>query len=775
MAEVYTYNPALMKPATRKQLFVDRGGVLEDLLDRLAGSGRTDSSQHYLLIGPRGIGKSMLLWMVDDRLAQNRADIETVMVQEDHYHGIASVTDLFAYLYLEVFGEEFVSIHTPESDTNDRLDGILDALRRYALEEKVQFVFLIDNLEEILNKSLKDEKDRQTLRAILQTQKWFTVVGAAITIFDEIKNYNEPLYRFFYTIHLSVLNDRETAELIDRYLENVPRKEDIVAGITKKIQSITTLTGGYPRLILMACDMLKGQPIMSTLRSLDRILNDLTPYYQARLDGLSDDQRTIIHALMVKNGVATVRELQTHVDKTYQVISKQLKRLIDKGVVRFREPPEEMDHTTVDKLFECADFIFSDQLFMIWYQMRVLSTLRQKYRYLIEFIRLLYPLDELEDQLRYYKKQCDTELQESHFERGRDHARTYGLRAEAFPWEMDERLALDGAKTLRDVGALEAAFDQARTNFKRDRSEKNWRVALKHLRVSADILARRGELKAAQKRYERLLDLSIKHDRPRSACKAYLRRGALDRTMGDRGTAIQHLEHALDIAEDRGYDKLRANIFRILGKLDADKGDMENALKHYRDALEIDREIGCRQGEAAALGNIGRIYRILEDYNRALRSFTDAFAIFSAFGAEEMTNAALLEILRTSMLFSLEEWRVENRGSSRDILTKGFEQTTKHLGAMADSAPAEENDLFDSIVNAIANRLLPGIINGNHDWITETFDHMEKTLPSISTILRPLKYVSEYLRSGNAERLVKLDAPTKTIVEDIVERIQTLK
>ena len=58
---LYRYSPEIMPEDVLRKLFVGREKVLESLFEELESAARNKTPRFYLIVGPRGIGKSHLL------------------------------------------------------------------------------------------------------------------------------------------------------------------------------------------------------------------------------------------------------------------------------------------------------------------------------------------------------------------------------------------------------------------------------------------------------------------------------------------------------------------------------------------------------------------------------------------------------------------------------------------------------------------------------------------------------------------------------------------
>ncbi|NQU03985.1 MAG: ATP-binding protein, partial [Syntrophaceae bacterium] len=66
------YNPAHQNAAFLEKVFVGRDTLLSDIVSSIVSQKRKPTHQHWLLIGPRGIGKSHILALVRHRVKSDR-------------------------------------------------------------------------------------------------------------------------------------------------------------------------------------------------------------------------------------------------------------------------------------------------------------------------------------------------------------------------------------------------------------------------------------------------------------------------------------------------------------------------------------------------------------------------------------------------------------------------------------------------------------------------------------------------------------------------------
>ena len=93
---IHLYRPQRTAPEYLEAISVGRETILQEILERLGSWQPGSSRQHYLIIGPRGIGKTYLLQLIEHRISKN-AELSLkwypVVLPEENY-GITRVSDL---------------------------------------------------------------------------------------------------------------------------------------------------------------------------------------------------------------------------------------------------------------------------------------------------------------------------------------------------------------------------------------------------------------------------------------------------------------------------------------------------------------------------------------------------------------------------------------------------------------------------------------------------------------------------------------------------------
>jgi len=132
-------------------------------------------------------------------------------------------------------------------------------------------------------------------------------------------------------------------EAID-LLENIARQQDdqdLAALIPSplgraRIRVLRHLAGGNHRVHVIFSQFLTRDALDDLIEPFLGMLDDLSPYYQARIASLSPQQRKIVEYLCEVRGAIPVKQIAQRNFMSHQTASSQLRKLQDWGYVRFQ-------------------------------------------------------------------------------------------------------------------------------------------------------------------------------------------------------------------------------------------------------------------------------------------------------------------------------------------------------------------------------------------------------------------------------------------------------
>ena len=633
-ATVLKHNPALLSDEVLERTFAARGPLLADLVERVRQNSGRDSAQHYLLIGPRGSGKTTLLRLLAIRIRQD-ADLSRQWLPVLFAEEEPSIYDVEDFLLTIL---ERMAPAVPEAgrvrsevmafsleDRQHGADLALVALEEVAKEAGRRLLLLVDNLDQILGRTTAgDELATRRLRSTFQHSPILMLVGSSTAIFEELIDYRRPLYQFFAPIHLAPLTYAQVLELLRRRAavdgNNLflrPTRE-----LRIKVRVVTEITGGNPRLVVALYDLLSGSPMIGDVDALMRLLDELTPYYKARLEELPSQQRKLLDLIVRAGGAAGPSELASRSGLQPNLVSSQLRRLREASWLRLRRGPDRRS----------ARYAVADQLMRYWYQMRYLSDQRHRFSFLVSFYRDLYVADELRSLQSGLLAHLESIVgQPGRAARIAEHAlivqevstRLIAIEEALPPTAQRDPDRWRHAQILREAGDLEQALLVLRLSRDRHVAAADAAAEATDELMMGECISEAGRLSAALDHYSR--SVAIYRQLATIASKAY--EPDLAMALNNLGAALGRLrrpeeaEQCLREAEtilrrlaDGHPGVLDPDLAMALGNLGNALGDLgqpQEAETVYREAERTYRQLAGEQPEryaaklAMILGNLG--------------------------------------------------------------------------------------------------------------------------------------------------------------------------
>lgn len=378
------FTPSMMTPEALESLFVQREELVQRLVELIRESAITPSKHHTLLIGPRGIGKTHLVSLIYHRISAMddlRGRLLIAWLREEEW-GVTSFLDLllriFRALLAEhedaVFAERVEALYSLAPDVAERTAS---ALLKELVGDRVLLI-LVENLDDLFN-GLGDDGQKR-LRAYLQKNPFCTILATAQSLFNGVALQTSPFYGFFRINHLEELTLDEAARLLTN-IANLEGDCELASLIPMptgraRIRALHHLAGGNHRVYIIFSQFLNRESLDEFVEPFMRTLDDLTPYYQARMAWLSPQQRKTVEFLCDRRGAVLVREIAQRCFMTHQTASSQLGKLLEMGYVRsevvgresYYEVREPMMRLCIEVKKNRGDLIRSSAVFLrLWY------------------------------------------------------------------------------------------------------------------------------------------------------------------------------------------------------------------------------------------------------------------------------------------------------------------------------------------------------------------------------------------------------------------------
>ena len=387
------YNPAHLTPAELKQSFVAREDTLEELLRVIREQTPGRPCQHMMLIGPRGMGKTTLglrlLYAIEED-PDLRERWQPVAFHEESY-GIGSLADFWIHALRHLtratgesrWEQRAEALVANEADQERAAAYALAELADFSRESARRLILFVENFDSIVAQ-IHDERQIHSLRATLIERPEILLLGSANAYFESIGGYGEPLYEFFRVFRLEGIGEEEARRILEASASAEGRPE-VSASLNMergRLETIRRLTGGNPRLLALACRFLIESPLGSAVEDLERLIDEQTPYFKARIEDLPGQARKVFHCLSEGWKPLLAKEVAAAANLSSSHASAQLKQLTEKGYaseVRFSGAKR-------------TRYEVRDRFFNIYYLLRISPAGRDRLERLVGFLHDLFGL-----------------------------------------------------------------------------------------------------------------------------------------------------------------------------------------------------------------------------------------------------------------------------------------------------------------------------------------------------------------------------------------------
>jgi len=396
------YNTGRMAPEQVIAAFAARGPQLERIVADLAAEKPKSRAQHHLIVGQRGMGKTMLL-------ARIAAELRTDATLSARFIPLAFVEEQYAVDRLSKFWlnclDSLADAREAAGDTEgveeidaavERLtetglraakddqpfaDEIYEAFARMAKGGGQRPVLLVDNLQLVFERL--DNGQQHSLRELLMRPGGPIVIGASSSPPVQTVDYGAAFYDQFKVHYLRPLEEAEMRSLL-LHLAEAAGRDDVRERVLQHPARLTVLrqlTGGNPRTMLTLFFLYAEDFAPSVFGDLEGLLDRVTPSYKARFEELTPQQQVVASAIANHWDPVTAAALVSNTGLPAGTISSQLDRLERTGVV---ERTELFGDTR-------TGYQLAERFFNIWFLMRSASRRqRREVEFLTRFLETFY-------------------------------------------------------------------------------------------------------------------------------------------------------------------------------------------------------------------------------------------------------------------------------------------------------------------------------------------------------------------------------------------------
>jgi len=336
--QLNVYQSANSDHQSIKNNFIIRLNEFDIIIDSLKNKEAGDSLQNELILGRRGSGKSTLLKRIEIEILENeelKSKYIPINLAEEQA-GIYRLFDLWEetlkeishYLGTQLQLKDFREFKLEEEYTR----YLYQKINEICVAQNRKIVLLLDNFDRIVENFTDDGN---LLREMLINYNNLVIIAGSTRMDEHFWSYDKPFYEFFRRHRLKSLDKEELHRLLNHWSESLEITElkTFITNNPGKIENIRLLTDGLPRTIQFFIQMVLQDAHSQGYDYLKKIMDNVTPLYQERLNSLTPPFRKIILEMAFIWEACTTKQLVEKCRMDSKLISAYLKTLVDKGLI----------------------------------------------------------------------------------------------------------------------------------------------------------------------------------------------------------------------------------------------------------------------------------------------------------------------------------------------------------------------------------------------------------------------------------------------------------
>jgi tetratricopeptide (TPR) repeat protein len=578
------HNPVFLSEEKLVSSFAVRQAELNLLLD-IIRENTGSVNQHVIIIGPRGIGKTMLVLRVALAVRQDESLSRSwypVVLPEEVYD-VASEGEVWLRVLERIAVQEREAgrdynrwLQSYESLRGEREKQklkvkALAALSEFAGERNTRLLVIIENLQMVLGEQSGSDAAWDLRRTLLNNSE-IMIIATATTRFKEIMNAERANFELFREITLTPLSTEDC-----RVLWHLIAGEDL---INDRIRPMEVLTGGSPRLLAILADFSGGKALTELMDDLVILIDDHTTYFKANVEALPSLERRVFVTLAELWEPAEARQVARRCRLEVNKTSALLKRLVERGAV------VEAGKVGRKNLYQVAE-----RLYNIYHLMRLSGIEADRVRALVRFMIPMYGQERVAHTLADEACRHEGERRKAWIDGYREILADAACRAESL-----ERLR---QATPESFFVLPETADIARTfiTILPDLKVKEQKQEIKILQDEAAKAYKKGDFQSAINQLDILLSRFGNNDDPNL-------RKTIARALFNKGHTLESLdrhEEAITVYDDMARRFGKADdpaLHKQVAHALLHKGIDLGRLKRGEEAIAVCDELIRRFGEA---------------------------------------------------------------------------------------------------------------------------------------------------------------------------------
>jgi Flp pilus assembly protein TadD len=405
------YNTSRLSDEEVIAAFVGRRPLFERIFSDIVAEAKESRAQHHLIVGQRGMGKTMLLARLAAELRKPEYATRFVplVFAEEQYsvdrlskfwmNCLDSLADAFERAGILDRAENIDAVVRQLQSRLAKAGKADGDLARESLEIFAKMtdecgarpVLLVDNLQLVFERISGPEQ--HVLRELLQRPGAPIVVGATPTPPPQTQDYGAAFFDLFKVHYLRALSVEEMQILLLQLADMAGKPEirNRVQEEPERLKVIRQLTAGNPRTTVLLFLLYAQDFSPNVFNDLENLLDAVTPLYKARFEELPPQLQVVASAVANHWDPINSRQLGEITGLPPGQISSSLDRLQKLGFV---EEVELWRHNAPDPK---AGYQIAERFFNIWFLMRNASRRqRREVELLTRFLEAFYEAPERE-------------------------------------------------------------------------------------------------------------------------------------------------------------------------------------------------------------------------------------------------------------------------------------------------------------------------------------------------------------------------------------------
>jgi len=356
----FEFTPTNVPAAVLDARTVGRDELLDRIVGRIRAAAEGGGKAHTLVIGPRGSGKTHVMTVAAHRAVAADGDGSKLLViaLTEDAEGVVSYADLlFTMIERAMLGgaasaaDASATLAAARAARRDA--DALEALLRELCGARV-VILVLENLDRVFADI--GISGQRRLRAFVETWRRLVILASTPLLFPAVSEREEPWFGSFIPEHLTDMDVEDGTRLLI-HLANERGDDELASFLAgdrarDRLNAVAHIAGGSPRMWVMLSGCLTAQLLDDLVPLIERLLENLVPYYQARLRELPGNERKLVVELartsevddtgavvLRPQGARTVTDLATSCGLDRNVASGSLRRLMDARWVRIRDMP----------------------------------------------------------------------------------------------------------------------------------------------------------------------------------------------------------------------------------------------------------------------------------------------------------------------------------------------------------------------------------------------------------------------------------------------------